>query len=192
MSLMDLSLADFKKEYLIPSLENFMRMDIAPRNCSLKKIKPGEVVYSVRIAMHLRDRMIAFEDEEGFRIDCEYDKEAGEGKSSYGATLHENMRPDFIIHKRTLPRGNHKEDNFLVCEVKKENESSKQDISKVKKSIEERNYRFGLCISKIANEGLCLMWYGDKINISPLEEYRYENERLILISYKRNHLQLKL
>mgnify|MGYP000976703956 CR=1 FL=1 len=104
----------------------------------LYKSNAYECVFSHRIAVYLEQ----FFSEQGFVVDCEYNKDFSNDDNGKRGDDGQSIRPDIIVHKRGGDRNN----NLILIEVKKcgyKNKKAKKDIEKIKNC---QNLGYDLCV----------------------------------------------
>jgi len=100
-----------------------------------------EQAISAKLACYISKRM-PFPPSETWHVDVEYNRN---GKSPKSLANQGNVKPDIIIHRRSLNNDKgHENNNLLVIELKKNPTTfdQKKDLFKIRAFIEDRPYHF--------------------------------------------------
>lgn len=123
----------------------------------------NEMTFSARIAMHLFYYLeLTFSE---YRVDCEYNRLGEEAKKAPEDYSNKTMRPDIIIHKRTLDRERAEDDNLLFIEIKKD-DLSQDDRCKIRFACSNSDYNYlnGLGIHSFTRTSVSLSWFNKEQN----------------------------
>jgi hypothetical protein len=119
----------------IDQIKNKIRLSIKQFNLEkqlLYSAKVHEVALSHRLALHLENQFT----DEGYVVDCEYNKNLGKPKMSDNDI---KIRPDIIIHKRGT-----NEFNLAIIELKKGSCSTMLAKKDIQKLVETENLNYTL------------------------------------------------
>jgi hypothetical protein len=137
--------SEIKKD-VIYALKKFGKLDV-----KLLEYSIDEYAFPHHIACYLEEKFSRY----GYDVDCEYNKVGTEGQVKKGnsqdrdisPSKKKGLRPDIIIHQR----GNERENNLLVIEIKKE---ENRNISRDRKKLRDftlqeggqLQYKYGLLL----------------------------------------------
>ena len=151
-----LSKKDYVKDVVLEALSKFYQYDRDLLDWSSDTANIYEPCISARIAMHLYS-IICSQEDQGYRVDCEYNKAGEDLKIGPTDRNIKSMRPDIVIHKRSLMGSNYNDDNILYCELKK-HDISVRDRRKMNFALEHYNYLLALSIHTMECEKVTMRW----------------------------------
>ena len=170
-----------EKEKVLLLWENALTL-LYENDLDLFTAKAQERTIAGKIAMYMDRAYPKFFQMPGLVIDIEYNR-SGENRKPNNLSIKERSwtAPDIVLHKRLTD-----DYNIFCCEMKKNSDSGKYDARKVRSLIRHRQYKYGIDLYKINEDGVKFTLYYLREN-----HKRYEKEEYIFNLNSNRIVQVK-